>query len=244
MTKILLGAPVRQKPHIFREYLRSLDRLEIPDGVEVRREFMLHGCPELAEMLRPEDMFCFRRAEDSYDTEGDTHRWQQSNFTAVAEMKNDLLRQAREGGYDYFFLVDSDLILHPQTLARLLGRQKDVTAEIFWTKWSRDGNAIGPNCWDLDFCGYGPDGVQRYLQPGLHRTGGTGACILISRAVLLDENVSYTPIYNLSFSRWEDRAFCVRAAANGFELWIDTTCPALHLYRQEDYDAYMEGRRA
>ena len=243
MTRVLIGAPVRQKPHIFREYLDSLDRLIIPDGVEVDREFILHGCPEMEPMLRPEDRRSHRAAADTYEVDGSTHVWRQSNFSAVAAMKNELLEHTRAGGYDYFMLVDSDLVLQPETLARLLSRDKHIIAEIFWTAWQEDGSSYGPNCWDYDACTYGaPQGVDRYKEPGVHLTGGTGACILIDKQVLGNPLICYSPLYNVSWTVWEDRAFCIRAAAHGHGIHIDTTCPATHLYREADYQAYKEAQ--
>ena len=43
--------------------------------------------------------------------------------------------------------------------------------------------------------------------------------------------------------RGEDRHFCVRAACAGFEMWIDSHCPATHLYTRQLYEEYMAGRR-
>jgi hypothetical protein len=74
--------------------------------------------------------------------------------------------------------------------------------------------------------------------PGIHETGGTGALILIKREVL-EKGVNYTPIYNVSFSIYEDRASSIRAACAGYQVWIDTTLPARHLYRRSDYEKYM-----
>lgn len=241
MTRVLIGAPVRQKPHIFGAYLASLDRLIIPDGVEVDRYFILHGCPELEPTLRPSDGRRLVTATDAYEVDGATHEWRTSNFMAVASMRNALLEQARAGGYDYLWMVDSDLILQPQTLAVLLSRKREIVSEIFWTRWTPDSEP-GPNCWDYDFCSYGDGGIYRYKTVGIHRTGGTGACILISRDVLEHKCINYAPLYNVSFSGWEDRAFCIRAVAHGYKLWVDTTCPALHLYRETDYQAYKEAQ--
>ena len=52
--KILIGAPVRQDEKIFAEYLESLNRLLIPDGVEADAYFILNDCPELKKYLEPD----------------------------------------------------------------------------------------------------------------------------------------------------------------------------------------------
>jgi hypothetical protein len=66
-----------------------------------------------------------------------------------------------------------------------------------------------------------------------------GACTLIKRSVL-EKNVNWNPIRNLSMSVWEDRAFCIRAAVNNVDIWIDTHYPAIHLYRQSEYDKFIK----
>ncbi|MNZ71669.1 Glycosyl transferase family 2 [compost metagenome] len=62
--------------------------------------------------------------------------------------------------------------------------------------------------------------------------GGLGACTLISQHAI-KAGVSYNQIRNISY--WgEDRHFCIRAAALGIPLFVDTHYPALHLYRDSD----------
>lgn len=62
--------------------------------------------------------------------------------------------------------------------------------------------------------------------------GGLGACTLIRRSVL-EAGVNFDRIPNVSF--WgEDRHFCIRAQAYGFQLFVDTHYPAYHIYRLSD----------
>lgn len=68
--------------------------------------------------------------------------------------------------------------------------------------------------------------------PGIYEVGGLGACTLISQHAI-KAGVSYNQIRNISY--WgEDRHFCIRAAALGIPLFVDTHYPALHLYRDSD----------
>ena len=234
--KILLGVPVHQDPDIFREYLESLDRLEIPKGFVMDRCFYLHNCPELSSMLKDTDIVLFNDRKTVYDTSGKTHNWTEENLTEVARMKNEMIQLCLDGGYDYYFLVDSDIILHPKTLKRLVERGKPIISEIYWTEWVEGTGKYGPNCWELDLIT--TENEEKYRVPALHPVGGTGALILIKREVL-EKNVNYTPIYNVSFSIYEDRAFSIRAACAGYQLYTDSTLPARHLYRRKDYEKYM-----
>lgn len=82
--------------------------------------------------------------------------------------------------------------------------------------------------------------MAQLRQPGVYEVGGLGACTLIRRSAL-EKGVRFERIRNLSL--WgEDRHFCVRAAALGIPLFVDTRNPAFHIYRDSDLegaDRYM-----
>jgi len=232
--KILIAAPIRQNEEIFREYLKSLDNLEKP--CQIDRFFYLHNSPELAKHLKP-DEYLLATSQDEYQTDETTHHWKDANLRIVTYFKNELLKRTLEGEYDYFLLVDSDLILHPKTLVSLLEADKKIVAEVFWTKW-QPGGEPSPNAWDFDQATSYAGSYERWKQPGVHRVGGTGACILIHRSVI-EAGVNYNPLYNLSL--WgEDRGFCIRSVAHGYNIWLDTHYPAIHLYRESELNKYVE----
>ena len=237
MKRVLLGVPVHQDADVFQEYLDSLDRLVIPDGYELQRCFYLHNSRDLAPLLSEKDMILYNDNPMDYKTDGKTHQWGEVSLREVAKMKNEMIQIALRGGYDYYLLVDSDLILHANTLKNLIERDKEIIAGVFWTEWITGSGTLGPNCWDYD--NYEITNMNRYIVPGCHETGGTGALILIKREVL-EKGINYTPIYNVAMTIYEDRAFCVRAAVHGYQLYVDTTLPARHLYRRGDYEKYMK----
>lgn len=236
MKRILLGVPVHQDADIFKAYLASLDRLVVPEGYKLDRMFYLHNCDELAAFVAPTDRVKYNHDKTKYDTAGPTHSWTAENLTEVAKMKNEMMQICVKEGYDYYFLVDSDLIIHPNTLKVLLSRDKDIISEIFWTEWMENSGDLGPNCWDRDMSDF--QNKERYRIPGVHQTGGTGALMLVKASVL--RKVNYTPVSCVSFSIWEDRAFAIRAEVQGYKIYIDTTLPARHLYRRSDYEKYMK----
>ena len=74
--------------------------------------------------------------------------------------------------------------------------------------------------------------IVKLRSPGVYEVGGLGACTLLSREAM-QKGFRFAPIPNLSF--WgEDRHACVRAAALGLQLFIDTHYPAYHIYRDSD----------
>ncbi|WP_406543585.1 glycosyltransferase family 2 protein [Clostridium ljungdahlii] len=82
------------------------------------------------------------------------------------------------------------------------------------------------------------DFIEKLKKPGVYEVGGLGACTLISKEAI-EKGVNFNKIYNLSF--WgEDRHFCIRAAALGLKLYVDTTYPAYHIYRKDNLEKIEE----
>ena len=229
MRKVLIAAPLRQDPKIFREYQKGLDGLIIPDDVQVDRFFVVNDCWEVIPEIR--DAEYVEVNHDSIMLYRD-HFWTKELVSDMSVYRNMTIQKALEGGYDYLLSVDTDLVLEPHTLQVLLEADKDCVAGLFWTNgWS--------NAWMYDQCTV--NDKPEWHEPGLYQVGGTGALFLIKRKVL-EAGVDYTPISNLRQAVFgEDRHFCIRAVCNGFEIWADTHCEPVHLYDEGLYQQYMAG---
>ena len=228
MIKVLIAAPLRQAPKIFREYQKGLDNLIIPDGVQVDRFFVVNDCPEVIPEIRNAD---YMEVNSNDVTVYHDHIWTDDLVYRMSYYRNLTIKRALEGGYDYLLSVDTDLVLDPHTLQQLLDDQKDIVAGLFWTNgWS--------NAWMYDqVSGY----QDEWYQPGLYKIGMSGALILISRKVL-EAGVDYTPIPVLKKAVFgEDRHFCIRAVCAGFQIWGDSYCLPVHLYKEPDYRKWMAG---
>ncbi|WP_342480952.1 glycosyltransferase [Paenibacillus sp. FSL L8-0340] len=253
-TRVLLGSPIHQKPLILHQFLKSLLRLQL-EGVELDFYFIDDNEDEASSSLLQEfsksanNVFLQSSGfRDTYVRDDHTHFWNSGLVWKVAGFKNLMIRRAEAFGYDYLFLIDSDLILHPDTLLHLIQTQKDIISEVFWTQW-QPNTMLQPQVWMHDeynqwealpgekltheeinhrFHAF----LAKLQQPGIYEVGGLGACTLISRRAI-ESGVSYDVIRNISY--WgEDRHFCIRAAALGIPLYVDTHYPALHLYRDSD----------
>jgi GT2 family glycosyltransferase len=251
LPRRLTGTPVCQKPQILELFLRSLASVEtdkaavdfffIDDNQEEESKELLKKFGRARPNVRIE---AAPQRNCAYVTNEETHYWNDSLVLRVADMKNRMIAHAVENGYDYLFLIDSDLLVAPCLLTHLMSLDKDVVSEIFWTSW-RPGAAPLPNVWlydkydmarpSLDPAAYSAEAaafLSKLGAPGVYKVGGLGACTLISAAALR-KGLNFSPISNLSL--WgEDRWFCVRAAAAGFRLFADTHYPAEHLYRMDD----------
>ncbi len=259
--RVLLGSPVRQKAEILRNFLLSIKELRrdkllnvdfflVDDNVEAESSQLLISFAE-----ENSNTILMSAGDDRpYICNESTHIWEEELIWKVAGFKNLMIEETLKNSYDYLFLVDSDLVLHPQTLEHLGSLNKDIVSEIFWTKWEPDFPAL-PQTWVSDQYNLfessrgesltQPDILQRvqlFLNrlkiPGVYPVGGLGACTLISKKAL-GAGVNFKEIYNISFVG-EDRHFCIRAAALGFQLYVDTHYPAYHIYRLSDLEGLEE----
>lgn len=260
-TRVLLGSPIRQKADILQHFLQSIQQLDSGGLLEIDYFFVDDNTEEESHQLLTDfaseydnTSMMITKHDRPYICNENTHIWEEKLIWKVAGFKNIMINLARKSGYDYLFLVDSDIVLHPQTLVHLTGLNKDIVAEIFWTKWEPDFPEL-PQVWLRDqydlYEGAAEEKlsqneviqrVQLFLNklkaPGVYRVGGLGACTLISRKAI-KAGVNFNQIYNVSFIG-EDRHFCIRAAALGLELFVDTNYPAFHIYRLADLDRLEE----
>ena len=237
MKRILITAPLRQDVDIFEAYQDGLDRLEIPEGYEVSRFFAVNDCAEAIPAIRDAKYEVMDTGEEYRKTDND-HLWTVDLMWKMGVLRNRTIREALDGGYDYWLSADTAIILDPKTLRALIEADKDIVSEIFWTQ--APNGRYWCNAWMHDQASGMP---EEWRKPGLYRVGMTGALTLVKRKVF-EAGVDYSRIPNISAAlRGEDRHFCVRAACAGFEMWIDTHCPATHLYTRRLYEEYMAGRR-
>ena len=238
MKKILLAAPVRQSADVFEEYQKGLDRLIIPEGYSVDRFFIVNDCPEVVPIIR-NAAYIIHDTDDEYIRLQNDHLWTEENVNKMSDLRNMTIYYAMKNGYDYLLSVDTDLVLDPHTLEWLLKADKDIVSEAFWT---RSDSGTWSNSWMFDQS-ESMGMTDKWREPGLYQVGFTGALILISRRVF-EAGVSYAKIPNIRRAVFgEDRHFCIRAACEGFTIWMDTHAPATHLYTRDAYEAYMEKQR-
>lgn len=260
--RVLIGSTIRQNPNVLSEFLKSLKQLS-RKGLAVDYYFVDDNDDSKSKELLKD--FCIDgkvkiekvKAQDIYVCDETTHNWNEGLIWKVANYKNRIIKYCKKENYDYLFIIDSDLVLHPNTLIHLIDTKKDIISEIFWTKWNPDEGHL-PQVWLYDQYSLVPKSrgekltkeesarrrnlfIKNLQKPGVYDVGGLGACTLLSKTAL-EKGVNYSEIYNVSFSG-EDRHFCIRAAALGFKLFVDTHYPAYHIYRQSDLDGIEEYRK-
>jgi len=163
--------------------------------------------------------------QDNY--QGD-HQWNTQQINKISQIKNKAINYALQNNYDYLFLVDADLVLNSNTLAHLISLKKDFVFEVFWTLFYGE-NYHKPNAWDFhswDY--YNEETILKLSKPGTYKVGGGGACTLLSREIL-QKGLNFDRLESLKYNG-EDRHFCTRAQALGFDIHVDTHYPVYHIF--------------
>ena len=251
MKKILIGSPVHQKPAILKEFLNSLTKLN-NEGLDLHFYFIDDNEEESSSLELEKFKNEYRNVRVEKNTEAmvynvASHHWRNDVIKKVGKNKDKILKFAKENEFDFVFLADSDLVLHPLTLVHLASLEKEVVSEVFYTAWVENTFEM-PQVWLYDEYGFADDKnlseeatsqlffefVAMLKQPGVYPVGGLGACTMISKSAL-EKGILFEKIHNLTF--WgEDRHFCIRAAALGIQLFASTSYPPLHIYRDSDLE--------
>lgn len=238
MNNILLASPVRQSPEILKLFLESLSRLNKNDSIDylfVDDNDDAESKKILIEQIHKNKCTIWTSDElkHHYLKTDVTHEWDYKSVWRLAKIKDRVISYAKENNYDYLFLIDSDVLIKPDTIDRLISRGKDIICNIFWTPWQPNTKPM-PQVWLQDLYSFDadPEFMDKLRVPGIYEVGGLGACTLISKAAI-QKGVKFAQLHNVSF--WgEDRHFCIRAVALGLQLFVDTTEPGFHIYRNSD----------
>lgn len=154
IQRVLIGCPVREKSSILRAFLISLKSLLHKDFL-IDYVFVDDNEKETSRQL----LSAFKRDGSSVtvlpavkgktETSEITDIRDETRLVRVAGYRNRIIRYALQHDYDGLFLVDSDLILHPQLLEYLRASGKKAVSELFWIK-NRLGTLSRPNAWLME----------------------------------------------------------------------------------------------
>lgn len=262
MYKILVGSPVRQKSRVLKEFLVGLEEAEkgqnkvtyffVDDNTETASSDLLKTFAEKNDVI-------IKKGSDLYneDAHYDGHVWHAANLARITVYKNAMISYCIDNGFDYLFLIDSDIVIDKRSMLQLLSNNVDIVSNVFWSQWRKNG-ILTPQCfWIPDIYiqdkafnvpmtfeeahAIKMDMVEKLKKPGLYKVDGLGACTMISRKAL-EMGVSFKEIPNLRIPG-EDRPFCIRAGALGIDLYMDSTYPAYHINKEIYLDRVDEFKK-
>jgi hypothetical protein len=217
MKNILIGCPVRNREWILPDYLKALENLDYPkenlafhfilnDSTDKSKEILLNWKYETMK-----DGYRYVRitelnfdyppdwGETRITTNGSSITRFNKGYKALSVLRNLLLDLAwLDIKSDYLFSIDSDIIVKPDILSNLLLAEKHIIAGLVKN--------------DSSNYNFTPKGIT---PKGVREVDIAGAIILISRKVIDNKRIRYSP-----GKTGEDEGFCFSAKAQGFKSYI------------------------
>jgi cellulose synthase/poly-beta-1,6-N-acetylglucosamine synthase-like glycosyltransferase len=227
---VLIGCPAQNRQDCIADYLKHIYELAYPKDRIILSFFVNNSTDKTGEIIQ--DFLNVHK--DEYKAvkyhEGKVLKGRQDNQTRLtrrdynlfAVVRNTFLRKIKPLDFDYFFSVDSDVLLNPDDLNQLLSHNKDVVSAVLFN--GVKDNIDYYNIFKMTNQGYRPfktSFLNNYS--GLVEVDVTGACYLISKKVL-NAGVKYG-----NYPAGEDGYFCRKAQSKGFKLYADTTVRPVHL---------------
>ena len=225
MKRILIGCPVRNRAWILPEYLRHIESLEYPkefitccfiinDSADKTKDILSKWQSENYSKYESIKIIEINfgngndMGESGYGRQNDKKKYacrKKVIIPTLAILRNRLLEEAREGNYDYFFSIDSDILVNPDILNKLIETGKGIVAGLV------HNGEVEYNF--LQFSGKS----RKFLPDKLFEVKTTGAVVLISSKVFNNENIQYG-----NNSKGEDVDFCESARQQGFKSYVLT----------------------
>jgi glycosyltransferase involved in cell wall biosynthesis len=154
-----------------------------------------------------------------------------------ARARNDIVRMALEGGFDYIFMVDADMYVPKDALQKML----EYPTEICLGLCPRKNTKVGKTCiYKIGQINY-EDAYTYYDLPKQDRVmvhGGGLACALIQTDIF--KNLTYPWFRYVTYQNGselsEDLYFCSQAKANGYKIYVDTRVRCGHATRYFQFE--------
>lgn len=249
-VRVLAIASVRVDPLTFAANLKSLRLQLLPPNTVLDLHYVLDD-PEPKPLIR-----LIKEARGTWEQSGErpaaalygvgpqTHAWNAVTFDHLACNKQKLLDRAVRDHYDYVWVVDTDLICDPKTLASMLSLKESVVSAVFWTPWQY-GTMPLPQVWlaqPYEQQGKGMSANEFWDKLVRRRTvsvAGGGACMLIDTKVL--NKVHYFPrlggLPQEGMWQGEDRTFSVLCERMHVTQIADGWPDIVHAYHSEQRTA-------
>ena len=231
---IMIGSPIRNREKILNEYLESIYNIDYPkesihlywiinnSNSEVKN--IIKNFKEKNEHLYAsigysivntdcavKDINCCRLGFDQikfYDT--------------VSDLRNRMRSHFLQSGADFLFSIDSDVLVTPDSLRKLISHNKDCVAGLVKNNPFKN---------DFNYLSFNKE-LKRFYRKintescGIIKVDLTGAAVLLSRDIL-------SRCFYYVGKSGSDEGFALEAMNNGFEMFVDCDLRFQHVYDVE-----------
>lgn len=215
MAKVLVGCPTYEgKAYILKQYALSVRAID-HDDYDI---LLIDNSPDEGYGERIRDLgLPVQRGE-----------WHENVKERLVLARNMLRDHALEHGYDYFFSLEQDVIVDPQTLTRLLSHGKDFTTTVVMNYKVLDGKRMAVPMISVPW--ENNPGKLRYVRMAeiqqaelIEVAQAHLACTLLSRKILEQVPFRYDE------GAYDDTCLCEDLLEKGVNLWCDTVLRPKHM---------------
>lgn len=256
MTKphILISCPVSNREWVISHYLEHLYNL-IYDRKNISLYFIINNSKDNSEQII-KDFKELHNHEynsitiDTYKTNKIIPQDQRTTkirenhiYDHLSNLRNKILDYASTTNCDHLLSCDSDILIRPDTLNKLLSHSVDVCAGLIYNGFLFDPKHPYkyPNILRLKHDGtyehvvnYFVKKAPQLLESKLLDIDATGAVILMSRNIFTNKKIRYS-----WHKQGEDLAYSETVREQGFKLWCDASCFNYHMMNQQMLDEHL-----
>lgn len=183
------------------------------------------------ENIAPE---CFKAI---YNLKGDNLSFDYVRGYDCAKARNEIVKKALDGGFDYVLMVDSDVVIPEDTLEKLMDPPTDICFGVYprkncpgETELFKDGTFDFKNRYSVaELNKIGSDRIQI--------KGGGFGCALIKTSVFREINYPWFEFLSYENNTFlsEDLNFCLKASVR-YQLMVDLRVKCGHITKYVQYD--------
>lgn len=224
--RMVIGCPVRDRDWILPAWFTHTEAACAAAGITPTYVFVIADRDHGRELIRD---WCLDHGREVHligsaeQSKSYLRAWSPSRYREMVLLRNWLLAAVREIAPDFFLSLDSDILLHEDTIVNLL-------------QTIRNYDAVGGKCW-MTFKGrVAPSYMQTVNAAGQVRTDSSE---VMAVDVIMAIKLMSPAAYNVDYV-WhhdgEDLGWSRVAREHGLQLGWDGRCCSKHVMRQEDLE--------
>lgn len=235
MQKIIIGCPVWNAEWVLDYWLDAME-LQKSDAYELQTAFLISPSQDnTREFLLKDDRVNWvipgpespRKLSDYID-----HIWNEPFYKHMAKVRNMLVSWCQKMNVAWFFSVDSDIILPPETLPALLKDAKEVNADVIspLVLMNPDGMSADDPAWNYMFWNKDLEGISASRLNSNPVVEDVQQVDVLMAAMLLNRKAQKCRWY--SHTQGEDIGWSVDAYNNDLRLFVHKGIQAEHLVKR------------
>jgi glycosyltransferase involved in cell wall biosynthesis len=239
-STVTIGCPIRNREKYITPYLECIKKINYPLD-KITLLFVLNDSNDntgsILNSFKKNNSYLFHKIKiltynqnTPEDARVDSVR-KKYTYNSLSKLRNYWLSQIKT---DYAFSIDSDIMIKPNSLQKLLSHNKDYVAGLIINGYLFDPKNPYKYTNMLHKTVGGYKHINTYNDNEILEVDFTGAVMLLSRIACRLGRFGY-------HEQGEDQVFCESLQKNGIKLYVDTSVKCTHCMSEEYLEKYING---